>query len=308
MMGSVLIYYFYTTIYDVVAIQQWQLEICNSLGLKGRIIIAPEGINGTIGGSCEATQAYSKALREHPLFSQVDIKVSIGNSDCFPRLRIVVKKEIVRLGIDPTVVRADQAGRHITAEETHKLLESKSDNLVVLDVRNDYESAIGKFEHAVIPPIKTFREFPAYIYKNKDMFKNKDVLMYCTAGVRCERASAFLKSLDLARDVMQVYGGIHRYVERFPEGYFRGKNYLFDERRAVKINDDIMAQCSFCRTSYDTYINCSNTQCNKQIISCLACKDEYKTTCSNVCKDLVLTGRVKQRSFRPCFIVPAKQN
>ncbi len=286
MASKIILFYKYVTLTYPVQVQKWQKKLCESLGLKGRIILASEGINGTLGGSIEAVEAYKKAMLEHPLFGSVDFKESDGGSQHFPRLRIVVKNEICYLGLDTQQYKADQGGEHLTPEQTHHLIATNKE-LVVLDARNSYESKIGKFVNAITPNIEYFRQFPEYIDQNLEQFKNKEVLMYCTGGIRCERATTYLKSKNVAAKVYQIEGGIHRYIEKFPDGFFRGKNYVFDGRVAVGTNDDIVDICDMCATPSDDITNCINAQCNKQFIACSQCMEHHNNTCGQQCRDLV---------------------
>ncbi len=299
-MGKILLYYKYIDIQNPVQLMHEQRRLCESLGLKGRILLAHEGINGTLGGPLEAIESYKEHMYQHPLFHDIDFKESEGAADYFPRLQIKVKKEIVHLGLDPQKVRASQGGLHLSPEEAHALIGSESQNLVLLDTRNDYESRVGTFEHGKVPNIvpntKTFREFPEYIDQNLEQFKDKEVLMYCTGGVRCERASAYLKLKNVAKAVYQIKGGIHRYVEKFPDGYFRGKNYVFDGRVTTRINKDILSTCEHCHISYDEYTNCINAECNRQIIVCTTCIHIYHNTCSKQCLELVQQSKVNVRT------------
>ncbi len=255
-MSKIILYYKYIAIENPEAIAQWQREICQKLNLKGRIIIAKEGINGTVGGSLENIDKYKSETKSNNLFQDIEFKESSGSSDHFPRLKIVVKNEIVRLGLDPELIKAENGGVHLSPEEVNTLIEADQEDLVLLDTRNDYESRIGTFENAIIPNTKTFREFPNYIDQNPETFTNKKVLMFCTGGVRCERASAYLKSKGIAKEVYQIKGGIHKYVEQFPNGYFKGKNYVFDARVATKVSNDILSECEHCKIPYDEYTNC----------------------------------------------------
>ena len=301
-MGKILLYYKYVALSDPLVIQAWQKELCSHLGLTGRIIIAHEGINGTVAGSEDAVEKYQHALLDHPLFSDIDFKVSPGDSRFFPRMKIVIKNEIVRMGIDPKDVSADDAGIYLTPEEAHNLIAEKKDNLVLLDARNTYESDIGTFEGAIRPAIENFRDFPAYIDTHAEQFKDKEVIMFCTGGVRCERATAYLKTKETAAKVYHIKGGICRYVEQYPDGYFKGSNYVFDGRVTVKINDKTVGRCLFCTAPHDDCSNCVNTRCNDRIISCLDCSQKYHNTCSKTCADLVVTKQVPVRT-KPTHVV-----
>lgn len=299
-MGKVLLFYKYIFIEYPKQIVKWQKKLCQELGLTGRIFIGHEGINGTVGGTIEAIEQYKTKVLEHPLFSDIDFKESEGGAHCFSKLYIVVRKEIVHLGLDPAQISSANGGQHLTPEQVHTLMAEKPDNLVIFDARNEYEWQIGKFKDAITPPIKNFRELPAYIDKNIDFFKNKDVLMYCTGGIRCERATSYLKSKNAANNVYQISGGIHRYVEQYPEGYFRGKNYVFDQRVSLKVNDDILGSCTLCAIPCDEYANCLNAQCNKHFIGCASCLKKLDGTCSEHCNLLLKTG---QATERPVFTV-----
>ena len=295
-MGTILLYYKYVDIKDTQAIANWQRALCESLHLTGRIIIAHEGINGTVGGTDENTQKYVDAMNQHELFGNIDFKTANGSSDSFPKLKINIKNEIVRLGADPTKVTVKDTGKHLSPDEVHELLKNKPDNLVILDTRNDYEWKVGKFEDAVLPDIKTFREFPQYVDKHLDDYKDKEVLMYCTGGVRCERATAYLSQKNVAKQVYQVEGGIHRYIEKYPDGFFRGKNYVFDNRITVKVNNDILSQCLLCKCKSDDYTNCLNAICNKHFTVCGDCTTKFKNSCSEKCMNLVATKQTIERT------------
>jgi len=296
-MEKVILFYKYVSLEFPVQIQKWQRRLCTELGLTGRIILAAEGINGTLAGSNTALEQYKKAMLDHPLFTEIDFKESPGSIHNFPRLFISIKEEIVKLGIPSQKIRAVDGGRHLTPAQAHALLKQNPHDLVLLDGRNNYESRIGTFAGAITPPIENFRELPEYIDNNSELFKDKTVLMFCTGGIRCERASAYLKQKNVAREVLQISGGIHRYVEQFPQGYFKGKNYVFDGRVALTVTDDILTNCDNCAQPYDAYENCINAQCNKQIILCPACLPQRKSSCSNTCLALVESGTVTKRTI-----------
>lgn len=296
-MSKIILYYKYVRINEPEAMVNWQRELCQALNLKGRILIAKEGINGTLGGTNEAIELYKKAMLNHSLFNDIDFKESHGSDKHFPKLQVKIKSEIVKLGIDPELIKAEDGGIHLTPEEVHELITKNldKDDFVLLDTRNDYESNIGTFVNAITCNTKTFREFPAYIDQHLNTFKDKKVIMFCTGGVRCERASAYLKSKNVAQEIYQIKGGIHRYVEAYPDGFFRGKNYVFDGRIAMQVTNDVLAQCEHCHIIYDEYTNCFNAECNRQIIVCPTCIEIYHNTCSETCKDLVQNLKVNIR-------------
>lgn len=294
-MGMILLFYKYVDIQNPAIIQAWQRQLCSSLGLTGRILLAHEGINATLGGTNDACEQYVQAMNEHPLFGGIDFKTAQGGAHAFPKLKISIKKEIVHLGIDPKELTVQNTAQHLTPQQTHDLLLNPPENLVVLDGRNKYEADVGKFKDAIVPDIRYFRQFPEYIDKNIDRFKDKTVLMYCTGGIRCERASAYLQTKNVAQKVYQVEGGIHRYIEQYPDGFFRGKNYVFDRRITVKVNDDILSICGHCKEPNDDYINCLNALCNKHFTCCADCIQKFGNTCSVSCQQKLIQKTTIQR-------------
>lgn len=294
-MGTILLFYKYVKIDNPRTIQTWQKELCSKLGLTGRILLAQEGINGTLGGTDEATQEYIQAMNAHPLFTDIDFKTAPGGSEAFPRMKISIKKEIVHLGIDPEKLTVQDSGKYLTPDQTHELLNNPPQDFVLFDGRNNYESAIGTFNNAVTPDLRYFRQFPQFIDENIDMFKDKTVLMFCTGGVRCERLTAYLNTKNVSKEVLHVQGGIHRYIEKYPDGHFRGKNYVFDNRITVQANDDVLSKCLNCTTPSDEYYNCLNALCNKHFTSCLSCIETYHKTCGTKCQELLASKQTPQR-------------
>lgn len=293
---TILLFYKYVPIEYPKQIQKWLAQLCANFGFKGRILIGTEGINATLGGTVEHIERFKEIMSAHPLFGGIDFKESTGSADDFPRMQIKIRTEIVTLGIAPAELSATDGGAHLTPAQAHALISKKPDDLVILDARNKVEWMVGAFEGAIKPDIDNFREFPHYVLSNASAFDNKTVVMYCTGGIRCERASAFVKKHTNAQEVYQISGGIHRYAEQFPNGYFRGKNYVFDGRVAVRVNDDILAQCQLCQKPCDDYVNCRNAKCNKHFVCCGTCVSAYETTCSTQCKELVAAGTVPVRA------------
>ncbi|KAF4804301.1 thiosulfate sulfurtransferase like domain containing 2 [Turdus rufiventris] len=220
---------------------------------RRKVRVATEGINGTVGGSKVATSLYIKVMLSQPLFKNIlcqeDFKSSAGGAHCFPDLRVGVFKEIVPMGIDPKIVSYKETGIHLSPQEFHREVEQylsqttqgQSDT-ILLDCRNFYESKIGHFQGCLAPDIRKFSYFPSYVDENLELFKDKRVLMYCTGGIRCERGSAYLRSKAVCREVYQLKGGIHKYLEEFPDGFYRGKLFVFDDRYAICSNEDIISE------------------------------------------------------------------
>lgn len=300
-MNSIILFYKYVHIPNPHKIMEYQTVVCQKLKLKGRIILASEGINGTLGGNPHALEQYKAFMNEQSLFIDIDYKESHNVADHFPRLRVVVKNEIVNLGLDPQRISADQAGIHLEPAQAHQLMQNKPENLVIIDCRNKVESAIGTIPGAIRPDVTYFRQFPEYVDTHLNELKDKKILMYCTGGVRCERASAYIKSKGVAQEVYQLKGGIHRYIEEFPDGFFRGKNYVFDGRTAVKVTNDILGSCFICQSPCDEYTNCLRAQCNRHFISCSLCSEKYSNTCSVECRDLITFKNAPKRP-NPCKV------
>ncbi len=294
-MGKILLYYKYIQIECPKRTYKWQKNLCTNLNLTGRILIGHEGINGTVGGTDAEIEYYKNAMRKDPLFADIDFKESEGGAHCFPRMRIAIREEIVSLGIPADKLTPANGGVHLKPKEVHELIAGKSDDLVIFDARNNFEWKVGAFEGAIKPDIDNFRELPNFIDANLDQFKDKQVLMYCTGGVRCERASAYLQEKNVAAKIYQVEGGIHTYAQEYPDGYFRGKNYVFDGRVTVKINDDVLSTCELCAISCDSYVNCLNALCNKHFIACEPCVALKKNCCSNACVQLLEEKKVAAR-------------
>jgi predicted sulfurtransferase len=303
-MGKIILYYLYTPIENPESIAQEQRDLCEKLCLRGRILIAHEGINGTVGGSDESVASYKIFMQSHPVFSGMDLKESEGESDHFPRLQVKVKKEIVNFGY--TAIH-ETPGTYLSPEEAHQLMLEAPENLIIFDARNGYESRVGAFDNAHTPEINHFRELPSYIDEHLDTLKDKKVLMYCTGGIRCEKATAYVKMKQVAKEVYHIKGGIHRYIEAFPDGLFKGKNYVFDGRVTQRVSEDILAHCEQCAKPYDDYNNCINAECNKQIIVCPDCIDIYHNTCSTTCSELVQARKVNIRTIPHKILIPAEK-
>lgn len=291
-MYTVLLYYKYVTIEDPEQYKANHLALCTELDLQGRIVIGAEGLNGTVAGTVEATKAYKQALWNDERFADMQFKEHACDAIPFPKLKIKVRDEIVTLGDKQASI--DNAGKHLTPEEWHQL--AQSEDTIILDARNTFEWQIGKFKDAVLPDIDYFREFPEWVKQHKEELKNKKVLMYCTGGIRCERASAVLKNEGI-ENVYQLEGGIITYGKEIPNGLWEGSCFVFDERMAVQVNDDthheVISQCRFCDTKTDRYYNCCNAECNALILLCDGCKERSNNACSEVCSTKHRDGVVK---------------
>lgn len=242
--------YKFVSLPDYKEIQPALLKECIELGVKGTLLLAPEGINGTIAGSREGIDRVLEYLRSDERFGDIDHKESVATSMPFIRMKVKLKKEIVTLGVtgvDPT----KRVGNYLNPLEWNELLADPE--VLTIDTRNDYEVSIGRFKGArevVDPQTTTFREFPEYVKKNFDPQKHKKIAMYCTGGIRCEKASSYMLNLGF-ENVYHLKGGILKYLEEVPEGesLWEGECFVFDERVAVThgLKEGSYDQCHGCR-------------------------------------------------------------
>jgi UPF0176 protein len=274
---KVLLFYAFTPLSDPEAIRLWQRDLCESLGLGGRILISSDGINATVGGELRAVKKYWRKTKEYAPFKDIDFKWSEGSGpDDFPRLSVRVRRELVGFGA-PGELRVDAngvvgGGQHLTPEELHELVSDK--DVTFFDARNKWEAEIGRFEGAIVPDVATSHDFVGELESGKyDHLKDKPVVTYCTGGVRCEILSAMMISRGF-REVYQLKGGIVRYGEAFADsGLWKGSLYIFDQRKAVAFSKDaaVIGRCSLCDEPSSRMENCSRPECRHQLVVCDAC-------------------------------------
>lgn len=262
-----------------------QREFCEARGMKGRILISQEGINGTVVGKARDIKAYMKFTEAHDEIGELEWKISETKHEIFPKLRVVVRDEIVTLGLKSKNkdVQLEHKADYIEPQELLDLYE-KNEEFYIVDARNEYEARIGKFKDAIYFDIDNFRDFPQAVKKIKDL-KDKPVITYCTGGVRCEKASAYLKEKGF-KNVRQLHGGIQRYGDLVGGKNFEGTMYVFDRRVHVPVNTvnpSVISECYHCGTKIARYLNCCNAKCNKQIICCQSCEDKWNGGCSLKC-------------------------
>ena len=288
---QILLYYLYREIADPEAFAATHRDLCERLELKGRILIAKEGINGTVSGTIAATTGYMEAMSDDPITLGTEFKVDPAEDHAFPKLSIKVRPEVVSLGLEmqdeedidprqPTGVRLDP-------KDWAEAMEAG--DAVILDGRNNYESALGHFSGAVCPDVENFRDFPRWIRDNMGHLKNRKILTYCTGGIRCEKLSGFLLREGF-RDVAQLHGGILNYGQH-PDTkgrHFDGQCYVFDQRVRVEVNrtetSTIISRCVHCSNPSDRYINCRYTSCNDQVFCCESCEKNEGRFCSSDCR------------------------
>ncbi|MBB6450727.1 UPF0176 protein [Geomicrobium halophilum] len=283
----VLLYYKYVDMPDYEEYAEEHLQYCKDMGLRGRIIVAPEGLNGTVSGTVEQTNAYIEYVKSDPRFANMWFKVDEAEEHAFKKMFVRAKQELVTWRLDDDVNPNEVGGTYLTPKEFHEALQDE--DTIVLDGRNDYEYEIGHFRGAIKPDVNTSREFPEWIEENIDQLKDKKVLTYCTGGIRCEKLTGILMQKGV-EDVYQLHGGIVNYSQdQDVKGHlFDGKCYVFDERISVKANhtdeDTIVAQCHHCGNTEDRYINCSNPECNLQYVCCEECEQKQQAACCEECR------------------------
>ena len=284
---EILLYYYFTHIEDPESVRDDHAEFVDTLGVKGRIIISKEGINGTISGTKEQTAAYQTYIRETMGFDDIHFKVDESDTHVFPKMSIKVKPELCNLSLEEDLHPHDITGGYLEPKAYYEKLIDP--NTVILDARNDYEYDLGHFKNAIKPDIKHFRELPAWFQQNREKFEGKTVLTYCTGGVRCEKFSGYLKREGI-EDVYQLKGGIVTYGKD-PEiqgRLWEGQCYVFDGRIGVPVNrvdPVIVGKDFFTGEPCERYINCANPECNKQILCTEENEVKYRGSCCEACRE-----------------------
>lgn len=290
---KLILYYHFHPIGDPEEFCRAHRQACLKLNLFGRIYIAAEGINGTVAGLADQVDAYMAYLRSLPGFAGTEFKIDELDDVPFVKLVVKVRDEIVTLKTNETL-NVTEGGAHLSPEEWKAVLDSKED-VILIDVRNDYESQVGHFEGAIRPDEKNFYDFPRWLERSQ-LDKSKKVLMYCTGGIRCEKFSVLMKKKGF-RDVNQLHGGIINYAKTIGDAHYRGKCFVFDDRLTVPVEKDQQApltKCEITGAPCDTYINCANPDCNKLFICSVEGAHHYEGCCSPECH-----GSPRRRPFDP---------
>lgn len=280
---KVLLFYKYVDFSEPEKFRDEHLRFCFDHEIKGRIYIAHEGINGTVSGTTENIEKYKSELRSYPEFADMWFKEDPADEHAFYKTHVRVKNEIVHA--DFGEVDLSKTGKRLSPGELNKFYEEEKD-FVIVDARNDYESEIGKFKNAIAPEMKTFRDWPKVAEELKN-YKDKTVVTYCTGGIRCEKASAYLVEQGF-KDVYQLEGGIVTYAKDNPDKFWEGSIFVFDERRIVSPNTkhelQHVGKCYYCGKPASWYINCHNQNCDKLLVTCESCKVENHYCCSDECR------------------------
>jgi UPF0176 protein len=279
----ILAYYYFTSIPDPHQEVAAHQSFFKDRKLTSRIYISEQGINGQMSGIREDIEAYMKWMHTNPLFEKLSFKIHTYHENVFPRQTIKYRKQLVALDEE---VDLSQIGEHVSPSQWKDLLEN-DEKPILLDVRNDYEWEVGRFEGAVCPPCETFREFAQYAeeLKTKVDPKTTPVMMYCTGGIRCELYSSLLLKGGFEK-VYQLDGGIINYGLKQGSDHWLGKLFVFDDRLTVPISDEptpVIGQCYLCQSAIESYYNCANMDCNRLFLCCPVCLKQFAGCCSEEC-------------------------
>ncbi|KQQ65992.1 rhodanese-related sulfurtransferase [Microbacterium sp. Leaf320] len=282
---KIVLFYVFTPLADPEAIRVWQRDLGEALGLRGRLLISKDGVNGTLGGDLLALKKWARSFRSYAPFANADIKWSEGSgvdadgrSIDFPKLSVKVRDEIVSFGA-PGELRVDEqgvvgGGTRLTPEQLHELMGERGDDVVFFDGRNALEAQIGRFRGAVVPDTETTRDFVQLLDSGEyDDLKGKPVVTYCTGGIRCEVLSSLMTSRGFG-EVYQLEGGIVRYGEQYgDDGLWEGSLYVFDKRGSVDFSDRaaVIGECVGCGAAAKRTANCPDLSCRTQFVVCESC-------------------------------------
>ncbi len=275
---------------------EWQ-----TLDVLGRTYVSYEGINAQISVPSENFLELKKQLDSISFLNNIRLNVAIEqHNKSFLKLKIKVRNKIVADGLNDDTFDVTNKGIHLNAKEFNQMLEDP--NTICVDMRNHYESEIGHFDGAITPDVDTFRDSLDIIEEDlKENKENKNLLMYCTGGIRCEKASAYYKHKGF-KNVFQLEGGIIEYTRQVKsehlENKFLGKNFVFDHRRAEKISDHVVANCHQCGSPCDVHVNCANEACHLLFIQCKDCSEKMETTCSAECQEIIQLPYEEQKKLR----------
>lgn len=273
----------------------------NELDVLGRTYVAKEGINAQISVPAKRFNELKEQLDSIPFLENVRLNIAIEQDNySFLKLKVKVRKKIVADGLEDESFDVTNRGKHLNAEEFNKILDDE--NTVLVDMRNHYESEIGHFKGAITPDVDTFRDsLPIIEDQLKEYKKGKKLVMYCTGGIRCEKASAYYKHKGF-EDVYQLEGGIINYArqvsEKGLENKFIGKNFVFDERLAETISNDVISNCHQCGKPCDNHTNCSNEACHLLFIQCDSCKAKFENCCTEECMEINRLPEEEKKELR----------
>jgi len=298
-------FYRYVTIENPLGFRDDLFRQWSEMNCFGRIYVAREGINAQMSVPEHKLEDFLEKLDSVPCLKEMPIKYAlVDNGKSFYKLTIKVRPKIVADGLDHGTYDLSKVGNHLSALEFHEL--AGQPETLVIDMRNHYESEIGRFENAVCPDADTFKDAIQMVVRDFEKEKDKKILLYCTGGIRCEKASSYLIHNGF-KDVSQLYGGIIEYAQQIKHlglaSRFIGKNFVFDERLGETVDGQVISHCHQCGKPADTHINCANDDCHLLFIQCSECAAKYDKCCSEECADiskLPLDARRELRVVNHC--------
>lgn len=293
-------FYRYVSIAEPDQLRDELFEMWSNLNCFGRIYLAHEGINAQMSVPADNWEAFVDKLYSLPYFKDVPFKHAVdGNGKSFYKLIVKVREKIVADGINDPDFNPANTGNYLNAQEFNKAIEDP--NTIVIDMRNHYESEVGRFDRAFCPDADTFREELPQVIDHLKGQEDKKVIMYCTGGIRCEKASAYFKHKGF-KDVNHLQGGIIQYAkevkEQGLESKFRGVNFVFDERIGERITQDVLSTCHQCGKPCDTHTNCKNDDCHLLFIQCDECAEKMQGCCTPECMRIAALPIEEQRALR----------
>ncbi len=293
-------FYKYHHIGDPATFRDDLYKLLDQIRVLGRIYVAKEGINAQISVPTSQLDTFRTQLFSIDFLNGIRLNLAVDdNGKSFFKLKILVRKKIVADGLNDETFDVTNCGVHVNAEQFNQLADDP--NTVVVDMRNHYESEVGHFKNAILPDVDTFREELKVVEELLQDQKDKNLLMYCTGGIRCEKASAWFKHIGF-KNVFQLNGGIIKYAQEVKdqhlENKFVGKNFVFDERLGERISEDIISVCHQCGKPCDTHTNCKNDGCHLLFIQCEECAQKYNGCCSTECAEIILLPVEKQKEIR----------
>ncbi|HNR85458.1 MAG TPA: rhodanese-related sulfurtransferase [Taishania sp.] len=304
-------FYQYAKIDNPQVFRDYLYSIWQKIDVLGRVYVATEGINAQIAVPQQNFEQFRKELYEISFLDGVRLNVAVENGDTefpFLKLTIKVRDKILADGLNDDTFDVTNKGKHLSAEEFNAI--TNDPNTILIDFRNHYESEVGFFQNAITPDVDTFRESLPYIEeKYLKGQEDKNLVMYCTGGIRCEKASAWFKHKGF-ENVYMLNGGIIKYTNDCKEAglpnKFIGKNFVFDERRAERISDDVVAHCHQCGEPADTHVNCANEACHLLFIQCSSCNEKMEGCCCDDCKEIIKLPADVQRNMRKGLVYSNK--
>lgn len=290
--------YKYVKISDPKKMRDQLFDMWEKIDCLGRIYIASEGINAQMSVPEHNWDQFKKELYAIPEFTNVPLKIGVHHDTSFYKLFVRNKKQIVADGLTIDDYDIENVGTHLSAAEFNAAMEDEKS--IVVDMRNHYESEIGHFKGAITPAVDTFRDELPLVAQELAENKDKKLLLYCTGGIRCEKASAYLKDQGF-QDVNQLHGGIidykHQVREQGLENKFIGSNYVFDERDPEQIGETIISSCNQCDDACNRHVNCANFACNLLFLQCDSCQERTQGTCSKSCQKIVNLPEEKKKKY-----------